>query len=101
MLYLKQFTHKFGLDSKELSDRAFKLYIRMNLHQDNHTYALSPASIQHDNVADYVSLPKSQKFMGHSLTEAQVTILLDKLAEQQEPTRAAVVLALMYGLRRS
>ena len=98
MLYLKQFTHKFGLDyqsivthktvsddthiygkcnveatllaAKELSDRAFKLYIRMNLHQDNHTYALSPASIQHDNVADYVSLPKSQKFMGHSLTEA-------------------------------
>ena len=53
------------------------------------------------NVADYVSLPKRQKFMGHSLTEAQVTILLDKLAEQQEPTRAAVVLALMYGLRRS
>lgn len=53
------------------------------------------------NVADYVSLPKRQKFMGHSLTDAQVTTLLDKLAEQQEPTRAAVVLALMYGLRRS
>lgn len=28
-----------------LSDRAFKLYMRMNLHQDGHTYALSPVEI--------------------------------------------------------
>lgn len=49
-------THIYGkcnveatlLAAKELSDRAFKLYIRMNLHQDNHTYALSPVAIQHD-----------------------------------------------------
>ena len=25
--------------AKELTDRAFKLYIRMSLHQDGHTYA--------------------------------------------------------------
>ena len=31
--------------AKRLSDRAFKLYIRMNIHQDGHTYALSPAEI--------------------------------------------------------
>ena len=33
---------------KELSDRAFKLYVRLNLHQDGHTYALSPIAIQGD-----------------------------------------------------
>lgn len=31
--------------AKALSDRAFKLYMRMNLHQDGHTYALSPVEI--------------------------------------------------------
>lgn len=31
--------------AKELSDRSFKLYMRMNLHQDGHTYALSPIEI--------------------------------------------------------
>ncbi len=31
--------------AKELTDRAFKLYIRMSLHQDGHTYALSPVEI--------------------------------------------------------
>ena len=31
--------------SRVLTDRAFKLYIRMNLHQDGFTYALSPVEI--------------------------------------------------------
>ena len=31
--------------AKTLTDRAFKLYVRMNLHQNKHTYALSPAEI--------------------------------------------------------
>ena len=31
--------------AKSLTDRAFKLYARMNLHQDGHTYALSPVEI--------------------------------------------------------
>ena len=31
--------------AKELTDRAYKLYIRMSLHQDGHTYALSPIEI--------------------------------------------------------
>lgn len=31
--------------AKELTDRAFKLYIRMSLHQDGYTYALSPTEI--------------------------------------------------------
>lgn len=46
--------HKYGvfnLDAtlsaaKVLTDRAFKLYVRMNLHQNGHTYALSPVEIQ-------------------------------------------------------
>ena len=53
------------------------------------------------NVAVQISLPKRQKYVGHSLTEAQVSVLLAKLTEQQEPLRAAVTLALGYGLRRS
>lgn len=31
--------------AKELTDKAFKLYTRMSLHQDGHTYALSPVEI--------------------------------------------------------
>lgn len=31
--------------AKELTDRAFKLYLRMSLHQDGYTYALSPVEI--------------------------------------------------------
>ena len=30
---------------QNLSDRAFKLYARMNLHQNEFTYALSPAAL--------------------------------------------------------
>ena len=44
---------KYNVDAtmsaaKELSDRAFKLYARLNLHQDGHVYALSPIAIQAD-----------------------------------------------------
>lgn len=44
---------KYNVDAtlsaaKELSDRAFKLYARMNLHQDGHIYALSPVAIHAD-----------------------------------------------------
>lgn len=31
--------------AKELTDRAFKLYVRMNLNKDEYTYALSPKAI--------------------------------------------------------
>lgn len=34
--------------ARVLTDRAFKLYIRMNLHQDGYTYALSPVAIEND-----------------------------------------------------
>ena len=53
------------------------------------------------NVADNISLPKGQKFEGKALSESQIAVLLDKLPEQPEPIRAAVTLALIYGLRRS
>lgn len=32
--------------ARMLSDKTFKLYMRMNLHQNNYTYALSPADIK-------------------------------------------------------
>jgi len=46
-------THIYGIcnidatltAAKELTDRAFKLYLRMSLHQDGYTYALSPIEI--------------------------------------------------------
>lgn len=34
------------LAGRTLSDRAFKLYVRMNLHQHLYGYALSPAEIE-------------------------------------------------------
>lgn len=34
--------------AKDLSDRAFKMYIRMNLHQDGYSYALSPTATEHE-----------------------------------------------------
>ena len=53
------------------------------------------------NVAENISLPKGKKFEGKALSEAQVSDLLVKLEKQEEPVRAAVTLALVYGLRRS
>lgn len=32
--------------ARVLSDKTFKLYMRMNLHQDNYTYGLSPEEIK-------------------------------------------------------
>ena len=53
------------------------------------------------NVADNISLPKSKKFEGKALSETQVADMLVKLEKQPEPVRAAVTLAVIYGLRRS
>lgn len=32
--------------ARDLSDRAFKLWVRMNLHQDGYKYALSPVEVE-------------------------------------------------------
>lgn len=53
------------------------------------------------NVADNISLPKGKQFEGKALSEAQTTDMLAKLEEQPEPIRAAVTLAVVFGLRRS
>lgn len=53
------------------------------------------------NVADAISLPKGKKFEGKALTEVQVAEMLARLETQPEPIRAAVTLAVVYGLRRS
>ena len=53
------------------------------------------------NFADYVEFPKAKKFKGKSYSEAQVAALLDAVEQEGEPIRAAVTLAVCYGLRRS
>ena len=53
------------------------------------------------NVADRVKLPKPQPFEGKALTEEEVGELLRKAETVPEPMRAAVTLAVIYGLRRS
>ncbi len=53
------------------------------------------------NVADNISLPKGKKYDGKALSEMQVSEMLSNLETQPEPIRAAVTLAVVYGLRRS
>lgn len=53
------------------------------------------------NVSDRVKLPKKKKFEGHALTEEEVGDLLSKIELEKEPIRAAITLALVYGMRRS
>jgi len=48
-----------------------------------------------------VRLPKARKFEGAAYTAEEAVRLLEAAAEEGEPLRAAVVLALCYGLRRS
>lgn len=53
------------------------------------------------NVSDHIKLPKAVKFEGTALDEMQVFDMLKILEQEPEPIRAAVTLALAYGLRRS
>lgn len=53
------------------------------------------------NVADNVLLPKGKRFEGNVLDEAQVAHMLDETEMLEEPVRAAITLAFIYGLRRS
>lgn len=54
------------------------------------------------NFADCVEFPASHKFTGAAVyTESEVNTLLTKAKEEGEPIRAAVTLAVCYGLRRS
>ncbi len=48
-----------------------------------------------------VTLPKAKKFTGQALTEEDANMLLACATKEREPVRAAVILALCYGLRRS
>lgn len=52
------------------------------------------------NFADYVEFPKAEKFEGKAYSAEQVAALLDAVAREGEPIRAAVTLAVCYGLRR-
>ena len=53
------------------------------------------------NFAEYVEFPRSKKFEGATYTPAQVSRLLEAAELEGEPIRAAVILAVCYGLRRS
>ena len=54
-----------------------------------------------DNVSKRVRLPKASKFEGTALSQSQVSYMLDKLSEQPEPIKSAILLGVAYGLRRS
>ena len=54
------------------------------------------------NIAESVEFPTSHKFTGAAVySEKEVSVLLDKAKEAGEPVRAAITLAVCYGLRRS
>ena len=53
------------------------------------------------NVAERIKLPQDKRFEGKALSEEQVGLLLRRAEAEPEPTRAAVILAVVYGLRRS
>ena len=53
------------------------------------------------NFAAYVEFPKAGKFEGRAYTPDQVARLLDAVEKEGEPMRAAITLAVVYGLRRS
>lgn len=53
------------------------------------------------NIAEYVEFPEAEKFEGKAYTPEQVSALLDAAAQEGEPIRAALTLAVVYGLRRS
>lgn len=54
-----------------------------------------------DNHAKDIKFPKSKKFEGTAYAPEQVAQLLKTAAKAKEPLRAAVVLGVCYGLRRS
>ncbi len=52
------------------------------------------------NFADYIEFPKADKFEGRAYSSEQVAVLLKAVELEGEPIRAAVTLAVCYGLRR-
>lgn len=53
------------------------------------------------NVLREIELPKKRKYEGKCLSDEQMKVVSQKLADEPEPIRAAVTLGLCYGLRRS
>jgi len=53
------------------------------------------------NPAENVEFPRAEKFEGKAYTPEQVAVLLDMAKREGEPMRAAITLAVVYGLRRS
>ena len=61
------------------------------------------AGVVQANLADgsHLEFPKAAKYEGSFYTEEEVAALLVAAKEAGEPIRAAIVLAVLYGLRRS
>ena len=77
-----------------------RLPMASSLHQMKST--IFPAAAIHmiaANPADKVTLPRKKKFYGQSYSVEEVQQLLSVLND--DPIRPAVILAVMYGLRRS
>lgn len=53
------------------------------------------------NVLTMVELPAKKKYEGKSLTTDEVRAVFQKINDEREPLRSALVLGLCYGLRRS
>lgn len=53
------------------------------------------------NFSVYAELPKIQKYKGQSYTPEQVKLLLAAAKEEGEPYSTAIMLGVLYGLRRS
>ena len=54
-----------------------------------------------NNVAVSLELPKVKRFEGKALNENELKDLLEKVKHKPEPLKAIIILAVIYGLRRS
>ena len=53
------------------------------------------------NSAEHIRLPRGEKYEGKALSETQAAIVLGNVDSEPEPVKAAILLALVCGMRRS
>lgn len=111
-LHIYPYFKKLGVNLKELNYQHIQKYYALKMetlsgsslkrHHAVINQALNKA-LKHDlianNPADKVTLPRAEKFTGSYLSVEQGNALLD--AVKNKPIETAVILGMMYGLRRS
>ena len=111
-LHIYPYFKKLGISLQDLNYRHIQKYYdskgktlsanSLNKHHVVINRALRHA-LKHDlianNPADKVTLPKAERFIGRYLSVEQGNILLD--AAKNTPIEPAIILGMMYGLRRS